>query len=206
MFPTPIVLDALPTLIGYYRLLLGRPQKSFYSASKDWYGIFKSMEETGRITERQLPLLPALCQALSVALGELVVQISPPISTEDVHQLPILTLGSQLQGANNNVIGREGTKDVFSSIASIIDVPGFTRTANEIVFTNSAGRRVFVTLASDPDVRVREESSRADQPLLHKLAIEIKGGTDASNAHNRAGEAERATSKHAEKTIPSAGR
>jgi hypothetical protein len=30
VFPTPLVLEAQPTLIGYYRLLLGVPQKTFY--------------------------------------------------------------------------------------------------------------------------------------------------------------------------------
>ena len=30
VFPVPALLEAKPTLIGYYRLLLGVPQKSFY--------------------------------------------------------------------------------------------------------------------------------------------------------------------------------
>ena len=29
VFPTPLILKAKPTLVGYYRLLLGSPQKSF---------------------------------------------------------------------------------------------------------------------------------------------------------------------------------
>ncbi len=33
VFPTPILLEAKPTLIGYYRLLLGVPQKGFYNSS-----------------------------------------------------------------------------------------------------------------------------------------------------------------------------
>ena len=32
VFPTPLVLEAQPSLVGYYRLLLGAPQKSFYSS------------------------------------------------------------------------------------------------------------------------------------------------------------------------------
>src|ERR1044071_532573 len=32
VFPTPIVLEEMPTLVGYYRLLLGVPQKTFYGA------------------------------------------------------------------------------------------------------------------------------------------------------------------------------
>jgi hypothetical protein len=30
VFPTPITLETTPTLVGYYRLLLGVPQKTFY--------------------------------------------------------------------------------------------------------------------------------------------------------------------------------
>jgi XcyI restriction endonuclease len=30
VFPTPIILETQPTLVGYYRLLLGVSQKSFY--------------------------------------------------------------------------------------------------------------------------------------------------------------------------------
>lgn len=45
-----------------------------------------------------------------------------------------------------------------------------------------------LTLGSDPDISVEEEVSGT---LQRKVAIEIKGGTDKSNAHNRAGEAEK---------------
>src|SRR5205809_582084 len=33
IFPTPTVLTTKPTLIGYYRLLLGVPQKTFYAGN-----------------------------------------------------------------------------------------------------------------------------------------------------------------------------
>jgi hypothetical protein len=42
VFPVPVVLEAKPTLIGYYRLLLGIPQKSFYGAGTGM-GQFKNM-------------------------------------------------------------------------------------------------------------------------------------------------------------------
>jgi hypothetical protein len=32
VFPTPTVLERKPTLVGYYRLLLGSPQKTFYGS------------------------------------------------------------------------------------------------------------------------------------------------------------------------------
>ncbi len=57
---------------------------------------------------------------------------------------------------------------------------------------NSARRTVLISLASDPDVRIQEELGGK---LQNKVAIEIKGGTDKSNAHNRAGEAEKSHQK-----------
>jgi hypothetical protein len=50
----------------------------------------------------------------------------------------------------------------------------------------------MLSLSSDPDVRIEEEF---DGTLRKKVAIEIKGGTDPSNAHNRAGEAEKSHQK-----------
>ena len=47
-------------------------------------------------------------------------------------------------------------------------------------------------MATDPDICVQEEFGGE---LRNKVAIEIKGGTDVSNAHNRAGEAEKSHQK-----------
>jgi|ERR1043166_8234569 hypothetical protein len=49
-----------------------------------------------------------------------------------------------------------------------------------------------IALSADPDIRIQEEFERK---LRNKVAIEIKGGTDESNAHNRAGEAEKSHQK-----------
>ena len=38
--------------------------------------------------------------------------------------------------------------------------------------------------------------------VLHKVAIEVKGGTDVSNAHNRAGEAEKSHQKARDSGFP----
>ncbi|MBZ5569680.1 MAG: XcyI family restriction endonuclease [Acidobacteriia bacterium] len=35
LFPVPAVLEAKPSLVGYYRLLLGVPQKSFYGSAQE---------------------------------------------------------------------------------------------------------------------------------------------------------------------------
>ncbi|MBZ5723754.1 MAG: XcyI family restriction endonuclease [Acidobacteriia bacterium] len=47
---------------------------------------------------------------------------------------------------------------------------------------------MVLTLSTDPDIRIQEEF---EGKLRNKVAIEIKGGTGVSNAHNRAGEAEK---------------
>jgi hypothetical protein len=51
---------------------------------------------------------------------------------------------------------------------------------------------VILRLGSDPDIRIEEDFAGDLRP---KVAIEIKGGTDRSNAHNRAGEAEKSHQK-----------
>ncbi len=66
------------------------------------------------------------------------------------------------------------------------------RTENRLTLLNSAGRHVIIALSSDPDVGIQEEFEGA---LREKVAIEIKGGTDCGNAHNRAGEAEKSHQK-----------
>ena len=47
-------------------------------------------------------------------------------------------------------------------------------------------------LSADPDVVIREEFIDGS---VYKVAIEIKGGKDRSNIHNRAGEAEKSHQK-----------
>lgn len=191
VFPTPALLEAAPTLIGYYRLLLGMPQKPFYRGDTGM-AQFKSMERDGTITPRQKDALPEFCRAMSEALAELVRQISPLITPRDVSELPLLTLGQQFQGANNVRIGQQAIQDVFLSIAEIVDNHTEKREDGRLVVKNASGRTVLITLASDPDVRIEEEFG---DTLRKKVAIEIKGGTDKSNAHNRAGEAEKSHQK-----------
>lgn len=191
VFPTPIVLAKKPTLLAYYRLLIGMPRKRFYDGPTG-RGLFASMEDTDRISARQAERLGELVTAMVDALADLVRQISPAITQRDVDELPLLTLGSQLQGANNVAIGQQGTRDVFLSMRSIVEGHLVGETDTELVVENAAGRKVYITLAADPDVRIREDIGGG---LSYKIAMEIKAGTDHSNAHNRAGEAEKSHQK-----------
>ena len=105
--------------------------------------------------------------------------------------MPLLTLGSQFQGGNNNVIGKQATIDVFLAVAELVKEYIVSRDQRRIIVKNASGRNVIIALATDPDIRIQEEFDE----LRNKVAIEIKGGTDVSNAHNRAGEAEKSHQK-----------
>jgi hypothetical protein len=190
VFPVPAVIEAKPSLIGYYRLLLGAPQKTFYSGSTGM-SVFKSMEESGAATEKQKERIPEFCTAMAPPLSELVRQI-PNITSRDIAELPLLTYGSQLQGSRNTAIGKQAMADVFLAISEIVENFITERTPARLTVRNSAGRNVTIYRQHDPDVAIHEFVETSPQ---FKLAIEVKGGTDNSNVHNRAGEAEKSHQK-----------
>lgn len=191
VFPIPSVLREKPTLVGYYRLLLGTSQKQFYASGSD-LGRFKAMEERDLLTDKADEGLEAFCGEMALAMAALIEQISPRVTGRDIEELPLLTLGSQFQGSNNNRIGQAATAEVFLAVKEIVSKHIVDESETKIVVQNSAGRKVQIKLAADPDVRFEEEFDGEARPLL---AIEIKGGTDRSNAHNRAGEAEKSHQK-----------
>ncbi len=186
VFPVSAVIEAKPTLIGYYRLLLGAPQKSFYKSSTGM-GIFKRMEEIGTVSAKQRPYVSAFCTAMAQPLADLVRQI-PSFTERDLHELPLLTFGSQLQGSNNTQIGKKAMQEVFLAITEILEKSIVEREDSKLTLRNSTGRTVLVMLSHDPDVCVQEQ---VEGHTHNKVAIEVKGGTDVANAHNRAGEAEK---------------
>jgi hypothetical protein len=189
VFPVPIILESKPSLVGYYRLLLGSPQKTFYKGSTGM-GRFKSMEEHNMIS-KQGPYIPAFCRSMGQSLSELVRQI-PKMTERDLHELPVLTFGSQLQGSNNTIIGRTAMKEVFAAVKDIVSAHVVEAEENRLRIRNAAGRIVLIALAHDPDLAVTEN---IDEEIHFRVAIEVKGGTDVSNAHNRAGEAEKSHQK-----------
>ncbi len=193
VFPVPIVLEAKPTLVGYYRLLLGISQKRFYRAGTGM-SKFKPMEQKGLLNSKNKPDLDEFCRVMGQNLAELIHQLSPGITPRDVSELPLLTLGAQLYGSNNNSIGRQATLEVFLSVCEIVKGYIAARDGRKINVANASKRRVLISLGTDPDIRIQEEFPGE---LRNKVAIEIQGGTDNSNAHNRAGEAEKSHLKAA---------
>jgi hypothetical protein len=192
VFPTPIVLQTRPNLVGYYRLLLGISQKAFY-AGDSGRGHFKNMEEPGVIGSSQKLRLPELCKVMAEALAELVRQMSPAITQRDIAELPLLIIGSQFQGGNNVAIGRKAAEAFFISVREIVRSGIDHEKKDRIVVKNASGRIVTLVFGADPDLRIQEVLEPGQ--VHNKVAIEIKGGTDKSNAHNRAGEAEKSHRK-----------
>ena len=83
--------------------------------------------------------------------------------------------------------------DLALKDAEIVDPHIVDGAEQSISVRNASGRIVRISISSDPDVRISEEF--ASRGIHNKVAIEVKGGTDASNAHNRAGEAEKSHQK-----------
>lgn len=193
VFATPCVLNQAPRLMSYYRLLLGVSQKQFY-ASATGLQVFASMETANQMSEKALELLPDLCLSFNRAITELLDVIPNDQLRFDVSNLPLMALGVQIDGSWRNVIGANATKNVFNSLKAIVKATGhrFEETDSSIMTINDSGRKVEVKLSSDPDVAIVEHFD--DQPVF-KVAIEIKGGSDNANVHNRAGEAEKSHQK-----------
>lgn len=57
---------------------------------------------------------------------------------------------------------------------------------------NDSGRIVTIAFSSDPDIEITEKLVNRNRGLI---SIEIKGGRDYSNIHNRIGEAEKSHQK-----------
>lgn len=188
-FPVPCLITKNPFLLGYYRLLLGFSQKEFYN--KGPFGRFKHMEDEGNIRCRISDQIPYLCKSL-IRSAEILVNGIHNISLPVVHELQLLTLGPQLRGRENTRLGQEASQEVYDLIRSITHLYIKNTTERSIHIENDSQRTVMIEFSSDPDVRIMEVLPSGIRPLV---SIEIKGGTDSSNIHNRLGEAEKSHQK-----------
>ena len=189
LFPTPIILKAHPSLVGYYRLLYGYSQKQFY-ASATGCGSLKLMEAKGKISPAAEKRLRDLCKAFAKAGAHLLDGIEDHLHNADLfHELSLLTLGSQYRGGANNQRGAAGIKTVFEIIRSIIAESVVSAGDSALEVENAAKKRVSIALAADPDIFITSHlPSGKRRPIV---AIEVKAGEDQSNIHNRIGEAEK---------------
>lgn len=194
VFASPVVLEAAPGLMSYYRLLLGISQKAFYTGATG-LNPFKPMEETQTLTETAKVMLDDLCTDLNVQMAVLLHALPHGTLRDDVNHLPLMALGAQADGSWRTQIGSKATKQVFESMKQVVRDAGrqYIETPVSITVENNSKREVTLALAPDPDVVIRENFGNNSSE--YKAAIEIKGGTDYSNVHNRAGEAEKSHAK-----------
>ena len=191
LFAVPCLLKAHPNLLGYYRLLLGFSQKQFYGKAHG-LSAFKSMEEKGTLSRRQEEGVDDLSRCLCVSAANFVHSVEG-LTQSKVHDLTLLTLGPQLRGGALNLVGQQATRRVFDLIAVLTESAHVEVDQSTIKMRNAAGAPIRIFFASDPDIAIHEElPSGRSRPVI---AIEIKGGKDVSNVHNRVGEAEKSHQK-----------
>lgn len=193
VFATPTLLRTAPGVLAYYRLLLGISQKAFYTA-KSGLSVFATMEDRQVIRTDADPLIEDLCSDMNEAMSVLLRSLPQATLQQDVRDLPLLMLGAQADGSWRGQIGAKATTGVFDAMKAVVKGQGktYVETDVSITVTNSAGREVTLALAPDPDLVVREQVNNQD---VYKVAIEIKGGKDYANVHNRVGEAEKSHQK-----------
>jgi hypothetical protein len=189
VFPIPMILKSNPFLLGYYRLLYGFSQKEFYS--KGPFGRFKIMEDKGKLTAQAEPEIEELCSSLIYSAEKLILDIGS-ISLQTITELQLLTVGPQLRGSLNNKYGQAATQKTFNLIKSLISKYIIHSTQNSFEIKNDSGRKVSIRFSSDPDIEIVEKLSAGERGLI---SVEIKGGRDYSNIHNRIGEAEKSHQK-----------
>lgn len=188
VFMLPSVLRQQPQLYGYYRLLFGFSQKEMSTLG---YGRFAKLETDGLITSRTDRDIEAVCTAF-IECACIFLDESSRISLQDIRDLQILTLGPQFRGSRNNTLGQVAAVKVFQTILEIVKPYEVSHTDSQIVIENVAKRTIIIEFASDPDIVIQEQIGKRKRKLV---SIEIKGGTDFSNIHNRVGEAEKSHQK-----------
>jgi hypothetical protein len=152
------------------------------------------MEEKGNLTKMHKDALPELCKCLVKSAVALIDGIGVDrLSKELLDDLTLLTVGPQLRGGANVKKGIAAIVDVFQAIHNIVQHTATNSTASKIEIMNAADRRVFIEFAPDPDIVIKEEINL--HMFRNVIAIEVKGGEDFSNIHNRVGEAEKSHQK-----------
>ena len=193
LFAVPCLLEKNPHLLGYYRLLLGYSQKGFYTSASG-AAMFKSLEDKGTLSKKQRELLPNLCNALNTCAKYMINHLdSQMITTAFFDQLTLLTLGPQLRGGANVKKGSSAISQVFDVVLQIVKTSVIHSDAHCIELKNKSDRTVYIQFSADPDIVIREEL--APKTFRNIVAIEVKGGQDYSNIHNRVGEAEKSHQK-----------
>jgi glycosyltransferase involved in cell wall biosynthesis len=138
--------------------------------------------------------IEALAKELSRCLTALIDGIGIRRVTRDLlDDLTLLTLGPQLRGGANVKKGSVSTQAVFELVYAIVKSSLSSATEKKLEVRNAAGRKVLIEFSADPDIVIREVLGKKN--FRNIISIEVKGGTDYSNIHNRIGEAEKSHQK-----------
>jgi hypothetical protein len=188
VFPIPYILSTKPHLLGYYRLLLGFSQKEFFKGD---FARFKSLEDDS-LSDKIQPFLKPLCESL-IESSWILINGMPEFSAEIINSLTLLTLGPQFRGSRNVNLGADAIRSVFALVKSIVLNSIIEESENHLLVASATGRSYLIEFAPDPDIAIRQKL--ADGTFRNRISIEVKGGTDYSNIHNRLGEAEKTHQK-----------
>lgn len=190
VYALPCILRGNPKLLGYYRMLIGISAKRFYNKSTG-LSLFMSMEGEGKLTSKQDAALNEFCKTMNVALADLFNRLTKENIDRDLTELPIMTLGVYVDGVWRNVIGSNAAAAVKETIKDILVGMGLDITSEDGRRTTFHFRdKGFILYeSSDPDLAIEDCYKRKI------LCVEVKGGQDVANVHNRAGEAEKSHQK-----------
>lgn len=190
VFALPCVLQRNPRLLGYYRLLMGISEKQFYTSASG-LSSYKCLEHEGKIGTHTQDDIENLCKAINEGMDDFLNNAKKKSLSKDLNDLPLMTLGVYVDGVWRNIIGRQAADHVFNTIKAIVEETGteIIKEDTGFSFVNNNGEQITVAPSSDPDISITKNSN------YKLLCIEIKGGQDVANVHNRAGEAEKSHQK-----------
>ena len=152
------------------------------------------MEERGVIAPKNAAELGDMCTHLGSIGGMLLAGVgSTSISVDFLDDLTLLTIGPQWRGSANVDIGTDGIDIVFGMIREIVKAGIASEGPRRLELRNAANRIVAIEIAANPDIKIQEAMTSG--ALRQLIAIEVKGGRDFSNIHNRVGEAEKSHQK-----------
>ena len=153
VFPTPAVLRQAPSLIGYYRMLLGISRKEFRQTGRLGYGAWETAERDGRLSATLSAQLDDFCGQLIQPLAILVF-VMGQFDDRDLNDLALLTLGPTFQGGRLNVIGAAAAVEALSAMRSLVTGPIVLDSNGVLRFQAPSGRIFEMIAGADPDIAV----------------------------------------------------
>lgn len=184
-----------PRLIACCWFLLGYSQKEFFTSTTG-ASIFKAGETKGVLSVSADAGLEGLCAAFNQAASVLLTGIGVEARRELLDDLSLLNPWAPVarrhkqQAGNGRHCAGVGTGTVHAIVKPAI-VRADTRS---IVIRNAAKREVVIKFQPGSRIWLFGNAWRKGG-VANVVAIEIKGGTDYSNVHNRIGEAEKSHRK-----------